>query len=43
MKIKGIDISFYQKNIDFKKVKNDGIIFAILREGYRKAIDSKFL
>ena len=43
MKIKGIDISFYQKNIDFTKVKNDGIIFAILREGYRKTIDSKFL
>ena len=42
-KIKGIDISFYQGNIDFKKVAEDGVKFVVLREGYRKTIDSKFL
>ena len=42
-KIKGIDISYYQGNIDFRKVAADGVKFAILREGYRATIDSKFL
>ena len=42
-KIKGIDISFYQGSINFKKVATDGIKFAIIRQGYRKTIDSKFL
>lgn len=42
-KIKGIDISYWQGKVDFTKVKNDGIKFAILREGYRKTIDEKFL
>lgn len=32
---KGIDISQWQKNIDWKAVKNDGIQFAIIRAGYR--------
>ena len=34
MAIKGIDISTFQKNVDYKKVKNDGVKFAILRIGY---------
>ena len=34
MAIKGIDVSSHQKVIDWKKVKNDGIKFAILRAGY---------
>ena len=34
MAIKGIDISKYQSNIDYKKVKDDGVKFAILRIGY---------
>jgi len=42
-KIKGIDISYWQGSVDFSKVKNDGIKFAILREGYRKTIDARFL
>ncbi len=42
-KIKGIDISYWQGNIDFKKVAKEGIKFAILRQGYRKTIDTKFL
>lgn len=32
--MKGIDISAYQRNVDFKKVKASGIEFAICRAGY---------
>lgn len=40
---KGIDISYFQGNIDFKKVKADGIEFVIPRCGYGKSNkDSKF-
>lgn len=42
-KIKGMDISYWQGTVDFKKVAADGIKFAVLREGYRKTIDGKFL
>ena len=42
-KIKGIDISYHQGTVDFKKVAADDIKFVILREGYRKTIDPKFL
>lgn len=42
-KQKGIDISTWQGTVDFAKVKADGIQFVILREGYRQAIDNKFL
>lgn len=38
----GIDISKWQGNIDFSKVKNE-VDFVILREGYRKQIDPMFL
>ena len=31
----GIDVSFYQGDIDWTAVKNDGIDFAIIRAGYR--------
>lgn len=41
--IKGIDISYWQGDIDFKKVAADGIKFAILRQGYRNTIDNKFI
>ena len=34
MKIKGIDVSKHQGRIDWKKVRNDGIEFAIIRIGY---------
>ena len=33
--IPGIDVSYYQGNIDWKKVKQSGIEFAIIRVGYR--------
>lgn len=42
-KTRGIDISKHQGSIDFSKVKNDGIRFVILREGYSSTIDPKFL
>ena len=31
----GIDVSTYQRTIDWEKVKNDGVEFAIIRVGYR--------
>lgn len=40
--MKGIDISKWQGSIDFSKVARN-VEFAILREGYRKAIDERFL
>lgn len=40
---KGIDISYHQGTINFKKVRESGVDFAILREGYRKTIDKKFI
>ena len=46
MKFKGIDVSVWQGDIDWQKVKNAGIDFAMIREGYGtkspKQIDSKF-
>lgn len=41
-KQKGIDISYYQGNVNFAKVKADGVQFAIIREGYGQAVDKKF-
>ena len=42
--LKGIDISYHQGNIDFKKVKaSNQVDFIVLRQGYRKTIDSKFI
>lgn len=44
----GIDVSYHQGEIDWKKVKEDGIRFAIIRVGYRAyvsgsiGLDSKF-
>lgn len=34
-KVYGIDVSYYQGNIDWKKVKNSGVEFVIVRVGYR--------
>ena len=41
MIIKGIDVSQWQGNIDFNKVKSAGIDFVILRAGYGKYITQK--
>ena len=40
---KGIDISYWQDNVDLQKAKNAGVQFVILREGYRKTIDKRFI
>lgn len=39
---KGIDISKWQNNIDFGKVKNTDVEFVILRSSYRQTVDPKF-
>ena len=39
---KGIDISYYQWDVDYTKVAKQ-IDFVILREGYRKTIDTAFI
>lgn len=41
-KKKGIDVSYHQGKINTKAVKNSGIEFVILREGYRKSLDTRF-
>lgn len=41
MKIKGIDVSKHQGIIDWKKVKADGIEFAIIRIGYGGSVPVK--
>lgn len=40
--VKGIDVSYHQGNIDWKKVKNDGVKFAIIRAGSGTKEDVKF-
>ena len=40
---KGIDISYWQDNVDLQKAKADGVQFVILREGYRKTIDKRLI
>lgn len=42
MEIKGIDVSSYQKKPDWKKVKQSGVKFAILRIHQRTGIDTSF-
>ena len=37
----GIDVSKHQGVIDWKKVKADGVEFAILRAGYGREISQK--
>lgn len=39
---KGMDISYYQGNVDFVLVKANGVEFVIIREGYRNTTDQKF-
>ncbi len=40
--MKGIDISYYQGNVNFADVAKDGIEFVILRDGYGSHTDKKF-
>lgn len=39
--LKGIDLSTYQKNVDYSKLKKQGIDFAIIRCGYGKDFNQK--
>ena len=39
--IKGIDVSSWQGDIDFEKVKQCGIDFVILRAGYGRDVSQK--
>lgn len=39
--IKGIDLSTHNKNVDYKKLKEQGIGFAIIRSGYGKDDNQK--
>ena len=39
--MKGIDISEYQTNVDYNKLKSQGIEFAIIRSGYGKNSNQK--
>lgn len=41
MKLKGIDVSYCDKNVDWTKVKSDGINYAIIRAGYGREISQK--
>ena len=38
---KGIDVSQYQQNVDFKKVKAAGIDYVIIRAGFGKYANQK--
>jgi len=40
--IKGIDVSFYQGKIDWKRVKESGVQFAIIRGGQGRTKDTRF-
>ena len=40
MQIKGVDVSSWQKNIDYKLLKENGIRFVIIRAGYGTVEDS---
>lgn len=43
-KMKGIDVSYHQGTIDWKKVKASGVEFAIIRAGYGKnTMDKQFI
>lgn len=39
--MKGIDVSIHNGSIDWQKVKNAGVQFAILRAGYGREISQK--
>ena len=41
MSVKGIDVSKYQGNIDWNKVKADGVEFVVIRAGYGREITQK--
>ena len=38
----GIDISYANKKLDFEKIREGGVSFAIIRTGYRQKTDDMF-
>lgn len=42
MTVKGIDISYAKKNLDFARLKAAGVRFAIIRTGYSQKTDDMF-
>ncbi|MCH5200308.1 MAG: SH3 domain-containing protein [Oscillospiraceae bacterium] len=42
MAVKGIDISYANKGLDYARLKADGVSFAIIRTGYRDQTDAMF-
>lgn len=41
MQVRGIDVSVYQKNVDYNKVKASGIDFVIIRAGFGRSVSQK--
>jgi len=41
LQLSGIDVSQYQGSIDWTKVVNDGIEFAIIRAGYGRLVSQE--
>lgn len=41
MNIKGVDLSIYQSGIDFKKLSDDGVKFAVVRAGFAQTEDKQ--
>ncbi len=39
----GVDISRWQEDVDFEKLKNAGVDFVMIRVGYQDGIDGKFI
>ena len=40
---KGIDISYYQGDVDYEKVKNSGIDFIMIKAGQGRTVPSYFI
>lgn len=41
MEIKGVDLSIYQSGIDFKKMSDEGVKFAVIRAGFAQTEDKQ--
>ena len=39
--VQGIDVSAYQRNVDYNKLKQSGIKYVIIRAGYGRYINQK--
>lgn len=41
MEFKGIDVSKWNRNIDWQKIKSEGVDFVIIREGHDKKLPTQ--